>query len=1017
MKKILSSICLLLVAVMAQAENLFSIDKVEIKPGEEKTVSVILTNEIEAKSAAIDIFLPTGLSFVSGDTDASVVFSDRVSGMMLKSAKIQTSGALRIGLSLGTNIAAGTGEVFTFKIKAEANAPLGAAVMTLSGMSLTNTSNTKVPIDDDESEVNIYNLFSVAVAANDDVMGSVEGGKDEVKSGTNTTVTATANDGYHFVNWTTGQTEVSTNASFTFAVAGDTSLVANFAPNQYTMTFVLDNGQGNVTNTLDYASNLSAPDNFSKEGYSFAGWNPEVPATVPVGNQTYTATWTPVAYTLTYDLAGGELGSGISNAASYTIESAAITLNNPVREGYTFAGWTGTDIAEASTAVTIAAGSKGNRSYTATWTVNQYTVTFVLNNGENDVVTTQNYGTELTAPANLQLTGYTFAGWDPEVPATIPAANETYTATWTPVDYTLTYDLAGGELGSGITNAASYTIESAAITLNNPVREGYTFAGWTGTDIAEATTAVTIAAGSIGNRSYTATWTVNQYTVTFVLGNGDDDVVTTQDYGTELTAPANLELTGYTFAGWDPEVPATIPASDETYTATWTPVDYTLSYDLAGGELGSGITNAASYTIESEDITLNNPVREGYTFAGWTGTDITEATTAVTIAAGSIGNRSYTATWTVNQYKMTFVLGNGENDVVITQDYGTQLTAPSNFQKTGFTFKGWSSAVPATIPAGDKTFTAAWTPITYTLTYDLAGGKLGSGITNAASYTIESGAITLKNPVREGYTFAGWIGTDIAAASTSVTIAAGSIGNRSYTAKWTVNQYKLTFILDNGDDDVVMIQDYGTEIIAPSDLEMPGYLFAGWSPELPATVPASDQVFTAIWDRNSYYVSWIIDEDTIFSEIPYGSEIEMPDVEPKEGFTFAGWDVKSVDITGVEELFFTALWKRNSYKVTWIVDGQSTVTEVLYEDAIVMPEDPEKNGYTFTGWTPEVAETMPAEDLTYTATWTAITAIKSIMADGKDVDVYDLRGQKMQLDGDLPAGIYIIGGKKVSIMK
>lgn len=161
MKRIVYSFCFLLVAISAQAANSFSVGIVEIMPGEEKTLSVILTNDVEAQSAAIDISLPTGLSFVG--SNGSVVFSDRVSGMMLKSAKIQKSGALRIGLALGETITEGTGEVFTFKIKADEGAVLGVVKMTFSEMSLTDNSSgsEKVTIPDAEIEVNIYDLTNL----------------------------------------------------------------------------------------------------------------------------------------------------------------------------------------------------------------------------------------------------------------------------------------------------------------------------------------------------------------------------------------------------------------------------------------------------------------------------------------------------------------------------------------------------------------------------------------------------------------------------------------------------------------------------------------------------------------------------------------------------------------------------------------------------------------------------------------------------------------------------------------
>ena len=244
-----------------------------------------------------------------------------------------------------------------------------------------------------------------------------------------------------------------------------------------------------------------------------------------LADQTVVASFTPITYTLNYELAGGSLVS--ENPAIYTIESAAITLTNPTKAGYNFAGWTGTGLTEATTTVTIAQGSTGNRSYTATWT---------------------------------------------------------------PVKYTISYDLAGGSEVSA--NPVTYTVESAAITLNNPTREGYTFAGWKVNGEGEPQMNVTIAAGSMGNKAYTATWTA---------------------------------------------------------------IEYSINYNLDGGVIGTA--NPSTYTIESEDFTLNNPTKEHYDFAGWTGTGLDVATTTVIITNGSTGNRSYTATWTEKIYTVTITGG------------------------------------------------------------------------------------------------------------------------------------------------------------------------------------------------------------------------------------------------------------------------------------------------------------------------------------------------------------------------
>lgn len=190
----------------------------------------------------------------------------------------------------------------------------------------------------------------------------------------------------------------------------------------------------------------SAPaDNLTKDGYTFSKW-----VTTEGGSTAYNfaaavtkktlvyASWTPVTYTITYNLDGGTV---TGNPGNYTIESNAIILNNPMKEGYTFAGWSGTDLTENSTSVTIAAGSTGNRSYTAHWTNADYTVTLYTNGGSSGTtLTSYQYGTGAVLPTDWTKTGYTFGGWyDNEnctgtAVTTITAAdtgNKEYWAKWT----------------------------------------------------------------------------------------------------------------------------------------------------------------------------------------------------------------------------------------------------------------------------------------------------------------------------------------------------------------------------------------------------------------------------------------------------------------------------------------------------------------------------------------------------------------------------------------------------------
>ena len=226
--------------------------------------------------------------------------------------------------------------------------------------------------------------------------------------------------------------------------------------------------------------------------------------------------------------------------------------DNPTKEGYTFIGWyNGEEKWNFETLVTA------DLTLTAKWQINQYTITFDTAGGSEVASITQDYGTAVTAPANPTKTGYTFAGWDKTIPTTMPAEDMTITAQWTVNQYTITFKPENG--GQDIVIKQDYG--TAVTAPANPTKTGCTFAGW------DKTIPATMPAEDM---TITARWTVNQYTITFRPENGGQDIVIKQDYGTAVTTPANPTKTGYTFAGWDKEIPTTMPAEDMTITAQWT---------------------------------------------------------------------------------------------------------------------------------------------------------------------------------------------------------------------------------------------------------------------------------------------------------------------------------------------------------------------------------------------------------------------------------------------------------------
>ena len=276
-------------------------------------------------------------------------------------------------------------------------------------------------------------------------------------------------------------------------------------------------------------------------------------------------------------------------------------------------------------------------TYVATADLYIYNVIYQSSTGlelENSTLT-KLFGTTNTITPR-EITGYTTPEaqsvvWDSTTPKTI-------TFIYEPIEYSITIDCNGGTGPSSM----SYTIETESFNLETPIREGYTFTGWTGSNGTTPETFISIVKGSIGALSYTANWSVNEYTYEIVfestsgltLGNTTE----TKTFGTTMTiTPPDIE--GYTKpaaqnVAWDSETPKTI-------IFTYSPISYSITIDCNGG---SGVLNT-SYTVESETFTLGIPTREGYTFTGWTGSNGTTPETTITIAHGSVGARNYKANW------------------------------------------------------------------------------------------------------------------------------------------------------------------------------------------------------------------------------------------------------------------------------------------------------------------------------------------------------------------------------------
>ena len=376
------------------------------------------------------------------------------------------------------------------------------------------------------------------------------------------------------------------------------------------------------TFTAPASDGLTRPDGDTDNYFMWLDGNGnsyEPGGSVPSDVTELTVQWTAPTYAVTLNTNGGTINNGNVTGYTYGVGATLPAADDMTYTGHTFKGWYDNENLTGSPVTAIGGAETGNKEYWAKWEINQYTITFDTNGGSEIAPITQDYGTEITAPDNPTRKGYTFKGWDKEIPETMPAENITVKAQWEINQYTITFDTNGGSEIAPITQ--DYGTEITA--PDNPTRKGYTFKGWD-KEIPETMPAENI--------TVKAQWEINQYTITFDTNGGSEIAPITQDYGTEITAPDNPTRKGYTFKGWDKEIPKTMPA---------------------------------------ENITLK-------------------------------------AQWEINQYTITFDTNGGSEIAPITQDYGTEITAPDKPTRKGYTFKGWDKEIPETMPAENITITARW---------------------------------------------------------------------------------------------------------------------------------------------------------------------------------------------------------------------------------------------------------------------------------------------------------------------
>ena len=384
--------------------------------------------------------------------------------------------------------------------------------------------------------------------------------------------------------------------------------------------------------------------------------------------------------------------------------------------------------------------------------------------------------------------------------------------------------------------------------------------------------------------------------------------------------------------------------------------------------------------------------KEGYTFSGFGDVDETVPAHDVT----------YNGSYIANKYKVTFV-ADGKVVSETEMEYGAPIVAPEAPAKEGYTFVGWGN-VDKTVPAHDVNYTAEYKVNSYKLIYEV------DGVTYHSEEIAFGTAITpLAAPQKEGKTFSGW--SEIPA-----TMPAHDV---KVIGSFSLNSYMVKFVVD-GKVIYENSQAYGSKIVVPTVEEKDGYTFSGFG-DVDETVPAHDVTYNGSYIANKYKVTFVADGKVVSeTEIEYGAPIVAPEAPAKEGHTFVGWG--NIDKTvPAHDVIYTAEYKVNSYKLTYILNGNVFAEDSIAYGSIITPRElPDSDKINFSGWE-GLPDIMPAHDVVVYGT-TTTTGVSAVYNKKQIVTVYSVNGTIVKRDVEkscltkmLSPGLYIVSGKKILI--
>ncbi|MCQ2412232.1 MAG: InlB B-repeat-containing protein [Sphaerochaetaceae bacterium] len=728
-------------------------------------------------------------------------------------------------------------------------------------------------------------------------------------------------EGYDFNGWyTEPEYQNLWSVESLGSVKSDFTVYAKWDVRSCTITFNL-NGHGSAIGpvTENYGSVVAVPTAPGETGYTFGGWFSDAACTE--GNEwigeaslttdkTVYAKWTAEKRTVSFELNGH--GSAVSPiTADYG--SAVTVPTAPSETGYTFGGWfTDADCTEGNEWTGESALAADKTVY-AKWTIASYTVTFDLNgHGIAIIPVTANYGSVVALPTTPTETGYTFGGWYTNSECTEGnewtgeaslSASKTVYAKWTINEYTITFDLLGH--GSAISPVSANYGNPVGLPTP-PTETGYTFGGWykdTNFNLVDAWNGEDAISAS---RTVYAKWTINSYTITFDLNGHGSKAISpiTKNYLSSVSVPTEPYDFTYAFLGWYTDAECTegnewtgeasLTASRTVY-AKWALKDRTVTFDMKGH--GTQV-ESISVPHGSKLTAPEAPTEVGYTFRGWSKVSAYDSFWEFDTEVVTSSLTLY-ASWTINRYTVTFNMkGHGSLISPVSKNYGSTVELPTAPTATGYTFGGWFTDADCTegnewtgeaFLAANKTVYAKWSPVLYTVTFNMEGH--GTQI-DAVQVPYGESVSPLPRPTETGYTFRGWFPTENFVAGYGGWGSTSTVrGDTTLYAWWEVNHYKVTFNMHGHGTAIATINaDYGSKLDPIADPSDADYLFDGWY---------LDSDYTQPW-------VWSFEDDTVVGNMTIHAKWDIPTIvnetELKAAFTNGGVYLLNADITMTEPM-------------------------------------------------------------------------------------------------------------------